>query len=48
MTVNLIVFAVSLLAIGIGVTAAIGWAWALIVVGFITASVTLLATLKGK
>lgn len=46
---NLIVFSVSVLAIGVGITAAIGWAWALIVVGGIVASVTLLATLaRGK
>lgn len=45
---NMIVFGVSVLAIGIGVTAAIGWAWALIVVGGIVGTVTLVATLKGK
>jgi hypothetical protein len=48
LTINLVVFAVSVLAIGVGVTAAVGWAWALVVVGCIVGSVTLLATLKGK
>jgi hypothetical protein len=47
-TLNLIVFAASVLLVGIGVTAAIGWAWAFIVVGGIVGLVTLVATLKGK
>lgn len=45
---NLLVFGVSVLAIGVGLTAAVGWAWALVSVGAIVGSVTLVATLKGK
>ena len=45
---NLIIFAVSVLALGVGVAAAFGWPYALIAVGGVMASVTLLATLKGK
>lgn len=45
---NLAVFVASVVLIGVGVTAAFGWPPALIVVGGIGASITLLATMKGK
>lgn len=48
MTVNLLVFAISTLLIGVGVTAAFGWAWALIVLGVIGASLAIAISLIGE
>lgn len=38
--INLAVFALSVLAIGVGVAFVCGWAWALIVVGSVLAAAT--------